>query len=372
MTRDEYRSAMEDVIYLCRCMVNGDSPDPARVAEMDLSKLYEAAESHQLSCIVGYALEAAGIYDKAFVEAKSKAIRKTVLMDAERAAILQAFESAGIRYMPLKGIVLKDLYPKIGMRQMSDNDILFDSARSAEVRSIMESLGYRVKQFDVGFHDVYRKEPLYNFEMHRTLYDPSADKKVYSYYLNAQERLIRDEAGKNERHFSNEDFYLYMVAHEYKHYSLSGTGLRSLLDTYVFLKCHGGTLDEAFISAEAEKMELSHFEEQNRRLALSLFGEASLLEEDADMLDYVLCSGTYGTKSNLIRNQLRRKGRMAYLFSKAFLPYRNMSGLFPILKRLPFLLPVFWIVRIIAALITKPAKVMRQLKGAFLPLDKKQ
>ena len=63
---------------------------------------------------------------------------------------------------------------------------------------------------------------------------------------------------------------------------------------------------------------------------------------------------------------------MAYLFSKAFLPYRNMSGLFPILKRLPFLLPVFWIVRIISALITKPAKVMRQLKGAFLPPDKKQ
>ena len=371
MTRDEYRSAMEDVIYLCRCMVNGDSPDPARVAAMDLSKLYEAAESHQLSCIVGYALEASGIYDKAFVEAKSKAIRKTVLMDAERAAILQAFESAGIRYMPLKGIVLKDLYPKIGMRQMSDNDILFDSARRAEVRSIMESLGYSAEHYDVGFEDTYRKEPLFNFEMHRELFDP-AYPGLFSYYQNVKEHLVKDEENAFGWHFSNEDFYLYMVAHEYKHYSLSGTGLRSLLDTYVFLKAYNGLLDEAYISEEAEKMGISDFERQNRQLSLNLFGKGSLSEEDARMLEYILNSGTYGTENNGIRNQIRRKGRISYLFYRVFLPYKKMVRLYPVLKRFPFLLPVFWPVRIIAALKNKPDKVMRQLKGAFLSLDQEQ
>ena len=372
MTRKEYRSAMDDVIYLCGCMVNGDSPEPTRVGKMDLSHLYEAAESHQLTCMVGYALEAVGIYDDAFVQAKSKAIRKTVLMDAERVAILGALDNAGIWYMPLKGIVLKDLYPKIGMRQMADNDILFDSTRDTEVRSIMESLGYHVKQFDVGFHDVYHKEPLYNLEMHRALYDPAADEKLSSYYMNVQERLIRDESEKREWHFSNEDFYLYMVAHEYKHYSHSGTGLRSLLDTYVFLKAYNGLLDEAYISEEAEKMGISDFERQNRQLSLNLFGKASLSEENARMLDYILISGTYGTESTGIRNQIRRKGRISYLFCRVFLPYKKMVGLYPVLKRFPFLLPVFWPVRIIAALKNKPDKVMRQLKGAFLSLDQEQ
>ena len=369
MNREEYRSVMEDVIYLCGCMANGDLPDSVRVREMDLSKLYTAAESHQLTCIVGYALEAVGIYDDSFVQAKAKAIRKTVLMDAERSAILQALENAGIRYMPLKGIVLKDLYPKIGMRQMADNDILFDSTRDTEVRSIMESHGYRAEHFDVGFHDVYRKEPLYNFEMHRLLFDPSADKKLYSYYLNVQERLSIDEEHRCEWRFSREDFYLYMVAHEYKHYSHSGTGLRSLLDTYVFLKAYNGMLDEAYLSEETQKMGISGFERQNRQLACNLFGKASVSEEDIRMLEYILNSGTYGTENNGIRNQIRRTGRISYLFRRVFLPYRKMMGLYPILKRFPFLLPVFWPVRIIAALKTKPEKVMRQLKGAFLPLD---
>ena len=59
MTREEYRAAAENVIYLAACMVNGDRPDPGRAAGMDLRQLHEFADFHMLTGIVGYALEAA-------------------------------------------------------------------------------------------------------------------------------------------------------------------------------------------------------------------------------------------------------------------------------------------------------------------------
>ena len=53
-------------------------------------------------------------------------MRKALLFDAERKGILDFMEQRGIWYLPLKGVVLKDYYPAVGMRQMSDNDILYD------------------------------------------------------------------------------------------------------------------------------------------------------------------------------------------------------------------------------------------------------
>ena len=37
-------------------------------------------------------------------------------------------------------------------------------------------------------------------------------------------------------HFTDEDFYVFIVAHEYKHFAdLGGTGIRNLVDRYVYL-----------------------------------------------------------------------------------------------------------------------------------------
>ncbi len=105
------------------------------------------------------------------------------------------------------------------MRQMSDHDILFDAAHAEEVKAIMEGLGYTSKYFGSSNHDCYYKEPVYNFEMHRALFGRRHEVKLQDYYRNVKDRLIQD-AGKNYGyHFSPEDFYIFMVAHEYKHYT---------------------------------------------------------------------------------------------------------------------------------------------------------
>ena len=83
VTKEECRKALDAVMRLCACAVNGEIPDADWIRGMDLDLLYKAAKQHLLTAVVGYALESAGIHDHAFLQAKAKAMRKLGLMDAE-------------------------------------------------------------------------------------------------------------------------------------------------------------------------------------------------------------------------------------------------------------------------------------------------
>lgn len=116
-----------DLIYLVSCVVNGERPDKKRCDGMELKKVYSVALRHALSVCASLALESVVELPEYFIEAKYKAIRRLALYEKERQTLLKMFEDTGIWYLPLKGIVLKNYYPKTSMREMSDNDILVDN-----------------------------------------------------------------------------------------------------------------------------------------------------------------------------------------------------------------------------------------------------
>ena len=367
MIENVYRTGAEDVIYLAACMVNGDEPDPERVAGMDLEQLYKTANRHLLTCIVGYALEAADVHDFVFIQAKSKAIRKIVLFDTERSAVLSELEKAGIWYMPLKGSVLKEYYPQIGMRQMSDNDILYDASRE-DLKIIMEGIGFTIEEkYGVGIHDHYFKPPVCNFEMHRKLFGPAHDRRLREYYQDVKVRLLKDEDNRYGYHFSPEDFYIYMIAHEYKHFYGAGTGLRSLLDTYVYLRRNSEILDWIYIKGELEKLGIADFESQNRNLALKLFGDKMFTEDD-EMLDYFISSGTYGKLEHRIWNKVDKfgggiRGKGKYLLSRIFPPIESVEKAYPFFYRHKILLPFLIIIRIAGGLTVRRRKLWSELRA---------
>ena len=152
MMTEENKKVLDDLVYLAACAVNGQVPEKSRTEGMDLSLVYEAAQNHKLAAAAGMALESAGIRNGAFVQAVAKAMRKNALLDADRAELTRKLEEAGIWYMPLKGAILKDLYPRYGMREMADNDILVDAARAQDVGRIMQELGFEVKEAGKGHH----------------------------------------------------------------------------------------------------------------------------------------------------------------------------------------------------------------------------
>ncbi len=364
MTREEYRAAMDDVAWLAGCAVRRQVPDGQRIAAMDFERLYEAAQKHMLAAAAGMALETAGISDGRFIRAVASAQRKAALLEADRAAVQEKLEAAGIWHMPLKGSVLKELYPRFGMREMADVDILFDADRAEDVRQIMESLGFQTDSFACFHDDAYSKAPVSHFEMHRTLFSEAAESELHTYYADVRDRLVPDEGSKYGFHFTDEDFYLYLIAHEYKHYTGGGTGLRSLLDVYVFLRARA--LDQAYVDREAARLGIADFERQNRSLAFRLFDGESLTAEERDRLDYMISSGTFGTAENEAGRQIAEKGRWGYFLSWLHPSREIMIESFPVLQKAPALLPVFRIWRLIRAFVSSDREYRRQCRRARL------
>ena len=344
MTKEEYRKAIDEVIYLCACAVNGDIPDKKHTDSVNLEYLYKAACKHNLCAIVGYALESAGILDHEFIQARAKAIRKVTVMEIDKQLLFERFEQEGIWYMPLKGAIIKDFYPSIGMRQMSDFDILFDSSYQKKVKDIFLELGFTCKQYCKGNNDVYYKKPVSNFEMHTGLFAPVHQKSVYNYYCDIKPLMLKDENNAYGYHLNSNDFYVYINAHEYKHYSNGGTGLRSLLDIYVILQRLGNELDYDYIRTQTDKLGITAFEQQNKKLALSLLGGKELSETDRDMLEYIIYSGTYGNIKNSINHKVERlgggkKGKRDYILSRIFMPMEQIKEYYPFFYRHKIFLP---------------------------------
>ena len=136
------------VLYLMACALHGEKPDNSRFTEINLNEIYQISKFHGIEAMIFMALEKTEILADAepslvqnWKEAKEKAIRKNMLFDVERQQILEELEQAGIWYMPLKGVILQNLYPKYGMRQMVDNDILYDANNQKEVAALMKKRG---------------------------------------------------------------------------------------------------------------------------------------------------------------------------------------------------------------------------------------
>ena len=112
-----------DVIYLSACALHGVKPDAGRICRTDLNQLYRMCQFHSLTAIVCMALEKTDVFlsaepavVKKWKDAKAKAIRKNMLLDAQREQILAEMERLGIWHMPLKGSILQGIYPKYGAR----------------------------------------------------------------------------------------------------------------------------------------------------------------------------------------------------------------------------------------------------------------
>ena len=345
-----YAKSVDDLVYLVSSLLNDTHPDAERVASIDLKELYALAGAHTLRGLTAFALEHAGIHDPAFTAAKGQAIRKVVLLSLEREKVTAELETTGIWYMPLKGSVLKDYYPAVGMRESSDCDILFDASRAADVKDIMKGLGFTVEEYGMFHHDMYFKPPVSNFEMHKKLIALERYGKCYAYYADVKSRLLKDEGNDYGYHFSLEDFYIYMIVHEYVHYSEGGTGLRSLVDAYVYVKKFGEVMDWEYISRELEALELSDFEGRNRGLALRLFGGQDLTDEDCEMLKYIAGSGTYGSAEQAVMNRLKAhpQSGLKYILSRIFLPMDEIRDKYPFVykhKCLILFLPFHRIIR---------------------------
>lgn len=239
-----------------------------------------SVESTASPAIQRYGQEIPEEIAKEWKAAQNQTIYRQLRFDLEREQILAKMAEAGLSVLPLKGIYVAGYYPFPGMRWMCDNDILYGYVESdpeggycfrgqteqeqnnwnekaeQELQKIMEELGYKAEHLG-GAHDVYQKEPFFNFEMHHRLAE--ADSITGEYYQNPWKRAKQNAKNKQFYYFSDEDEYIYLITHAYKHFAHAGCGIRTLADEYAILS-KKTELDWKYVKTELEKLELDTFE----------------------------------------------------------------------------------------------------------------
>lgn len=380
MDQSNLMKTAEALIYLVSCAINREKPDREFCAKSDLDAVFEMARKHRITAAAAFALKEIMPLPPHWKEAYGKAMRNQAFFDMERAKVLDALEANGIWYLPLKGIILKNCYPKSSMREMTDNDILYDASHSKKVHELMKRMGYTCTEYvrsDDG-HDVYVKPPSVSFELHRALMNRYPDPPFFHYYQAKKDLMIKDENRRYAYHMSHNDFYVFHICRMFKHYSRGGTGLRSLTDTYVHYREYGDRLDRVYLEAELEKLGLSEFERKIRCLSDKVFRRLPLEESETRELEFFVKSGCYGTSAQKLEKTIgsgnSKSAKYRYILRRIFPPREALLMCYPVVYRHMILYPLMVVYRLFKSLIKYPGRVRRELRRVrnYRPNDSDQ
>lgn len=376
-------------IDLIECYVNDKTPAP-KPELVSWKDIFELTMSHKVDEIIFKSIlkmeeKPADEISGAFLTNRKNNKMANIIQEKEGEIIEKTLSDNNIDSLFLKGWVLKDLYPSSEDRQMGDIDLLVRANDIDKCIPIMKALDYDA--IDVGLdasHDEYKKSPYMKVEIHRRLLPPTEENHWYT--DNIWDRLVKES---NHRYkMTLEDFYLYHLLHFEKHFSMGGSGIRSILDHYYILKNWVDKLDWNYIDKIIEKMNYVQFQCMSNELAAMWFGETDFLKKRIDMCaefsndsrlskesiqelgDYVLDSGAFGTHDNYqkwyyekLKRENRIKGKKSFILRRVFMERERMENIYPILKKHGYLLPLMWLHRIFYVLRHRPGKIKEEIKS---------
>lgn len=292
---------------------------------------------------------------------------RLIAMRNEQEQLENELEKAGIKFMLLKGSLLRNYYPQQKMRQMSDVDILYDATKKDDLFKIMSDFGYSLISCDENSDD-FTKKPFYTFEFHRELF--FKEHNFYFDFSNVWQNASVSSYNSCKYVMSAEDLYLHSVAHMYKHYVLGGFGIRFLTDTYLFLIKEQQNLNMNYVNSRLRDFDLVDFERLIRNLSFEIFGEGNFSDEQIGFLNNVLKFGIYGDSREGIKiyydEYMAKKGEKGniagFYLSKLFPNTEFMKRIYPILIKKPYLIPLYYIKRLYYKLIVKRKSTINKYK----------
>lgn len=365
----------EYLLELLRCGVNKTIPRE-KPENVSWESIYAIAKRHSVCALAYEAVrhrvnELPSALAETWEKQNAKLLTKYFNQEHEMTQLCDTFEREKIPYMPLKGSCIRELYPQPHQREMSDLDILVREQDLEACCTFAQSLGYCVESANT-HHVELLKKPYICLEVHKNLVSSSSP---YFYYYSQPWKYAQALPESYRYAMTKEDYYVYMLTHAAKHYYWTGTGIRSVLDVYLYNRAYREELDLRYVTKQLEELKLVDFAAEIETLANQWFavnshnGQSSC--DTGEMQFYILNSATYGTILNHDQNIVRgyisegkslRGAKIAMYLHLAFLPIDEMKLMYPILKKAPFFLLFCWVARWFRILLKKPSSVTGQYR----------
>lgn len=319
-----------------------------------LESVYDLAKEHDLAHIVGQALGRNKLLPKCEVSDQFRrqtmlALMRHTWLENAYEKICQTFEEANIPFIPLKGAVLRRYYPENWMRTSCDIDILVkEEMLEAAVKALEEKQNFtrgKKSQHDISLHSTGGV----HLELHHTMVEENRAANSSAVLDRIWEDARPREDGSCHYVMSDAMFYFYHIAHMAKHVQEGGCGVRPFLDLWILN--HRVSSDPKRRQALLKEGGLWTFAKVAESLAEAWFSGKEGDKLTARLGSFILHGGMYGSVENDVAiKQTRRGGKLGYALSRIFPPYKKMIFRYPVLKKHPWLLPVYHVVRWITIL----------------------
>ena len=259
------------------------------------------------------------------------AVGTQVRQDHYAKELFAALKEREIPYMPVKGYCLRELYPEPNWRMAQDLDILVPPEGRETVAEILTPLGFPRTSYETG--DVYVLD-----RVHINIYTEIPAEDV----MKADGETLRDslltEDGILYR-FTPTALYAALLSRMCRNFDTGeGIGIRSVLDLHMCRSRLSESEREA-VHAWAQTRGIAQFVRAMEALADAWFGDGESTNDLIILGSYIAAGGTVvGTAD---AEETKKTGRLRRIFPR----YASMKRKYPVLKYLPFLLPLFWVAR---------------------------
>ena len=344
-----------------------EQPVPAFPTDADVKQLYRLCTNNAVQSILYLAIKNGNIvvddsFERSLRDKYMLNLMRDTMQDEERAFIREKFAEENIDFMLLKGSHLKDLYPFPEIRYMVDMDVLVHEEDLEKGSKLMLERGFN--QYKDNDKDIiFTKNPGLTIELHQMLF--IKDYFMHKHFTDVWEKALK--VSDHEYKMSYNDLYIYTLAHLAEHYMTAGSCFRPIMDLFLMEKKLSEELDFSYINEQFKKIGIDKFAIKIRKLYNCMFADGEYDDDLTMMENYIILGAPVKNAEEVALAASTRKSKFQRILETAFPNYRHMKTRYPILKKLPFLMPIFWVIRIIHYLFTKDAQITEkreQLKNS--------
>ncbi len=352
------------LLELLRSAITGKPlENKGSLSQEQLRWLYQVSRQHDLAHLVALALQSNGLLSKGeeawkpFGTALQKAVFRDERMEHTVQWMCNILEAHKIPFVPLKGAVLRKMYPESWMRTSADLDILIHPEDMTAAVDFLTAEGFAI--ISRGSHDVgLRAENKTHVELHFELMEMGKAQNANVVSGDVWQQVQLCPGWQYRYEMTPGFFYFYHIAHMAKHFAAGGCGFRTFLDIWVLTQAGEQWTDA---TALLEQAQLQTFAQAVDRLSKVWFDGQQPTETDRKMEEFILCGGIFGTVGNRVALQQHgHGGKKGYITSRLFASREKLTGYYPILKKRPWLMPVMQVRRWLWLL--RP-RVSRMAKG---------
>ncbi|MDF2883295.1 MAG: hypothetical protein K0R54_3852 [Clostridiaceae bacterium] len=361
---------------------------------IDWNEVIREAKQHKISSLIYSAVDKDSlkyIDDNILAEWKKDIFKDNVTQIRHINNISQLVNNLnkqGIEIILLKGLVLRELYPRPEYRTMSDADILVKSKDYLVLEDHLIKNGYECDKENHPVHKCFMCSDHSLIEVHWKLINDS--------YFNGYTEKFENDVWKKSIEFNisgakcktlcDEDLLIHMCLHMAVHAKYRGFGLRQLYDVAIFVK--NKNIDWVSFCSRISVYGISKFTKGIFEILNQIFdlnipkdilkNQYISQQEIQLLLNNILASGVHGQKEEIVGFNISYKDRSDESYSK-YNVKRLFKFIFPTRAELSYryeyakenvlLLPIAWIHHAIRGVFIRKYGFVKMIKYYLATLD---